>query len=118
MTNKKWSWEEVAEVIAASGEVLRHDRVAILADNPDDTYGDSGLYRPDMAKGAPLMGTVVAVGMGDAVKDDYYCGTRVQYNKYNVVEFLFDLEDMEDFQVVVLHDRDIYWTNDKANNVG
>ena len=118
MANKKWDYKEVHAIIENSGEELRHERVAILADTADDTFGDSGLYRPEAYKGEALMGTVVFIGSGEAVQRDFRVGSRVQYNKYNVIKFQFDIEGEGEFEVVTLHDKDIYWVNHKTNNVG
>jgi len=107
--NEILTWEAIAQLLYDADENLLHDRIAILPDGADDMYGDTKIIRPEMAKGEPLKGTVVRLGTGEDIPTEIEEGTRVQYNKYNVVKFEFTLDTGEKFSLVVLHVRDIYW---------
>jgi co-chaperonin GroES (HSP10) len=43
------------------------DLVFIRLDQMEDTFGDTAIVRPDVAKSRPMWGTVVAVGSGKQV---------------------------------------------------
>lgn len=104
---------EASAVIAAlkeTGVHLTGERVAILQDAGEETYGDSLIVRPETHEEKPLSGEIVA--LGPHVSDEYRLEQRVHFNQFSVITFAFDLPDIGRIGLHVLHQADIYWWED------
>ena len=80
---KKTNWEEIGrELEAMCGKVLG-DRVALLIDDREEEFGNSGIQRVSEYTSRPLMATVVLLGTAarDIVKDDLQPGARILFNR-------------------------------------
>ena len=109
MGMKAYTWQEASKAVKASKRVLTEERVAILRDQAQDTYGNGLLVKPETYKNEPLSGRVVAIGT-EVPDGKFYIGQEVNFNKYAVNGFALSLEGYSDpFEFDVLHTKDIYW---------
>ncbi len=91
--------------------ILRGERVAILRDEAEDTYGSGIIVRPDTHKYPPLSGHIIAIGSKVPEDEGFRILQEVTFNSFNVHrrdQIEVDGYD-EPLKLDVLHYTDIYW---------